>query len=177
MVFSIQDIIYQLQSIGFFETLLPFLLVFAVVFGILVQMNIFGNNRMIHVVIAVVIGFLAIQSPFFTQFYSEIFPRLGIGITILLVILILIGLFIAEDEQRYWFWGLGAIAAIIAIVIINQTFGNLGWSSGFNNESVGWIIGGIIFIGLIIAIAAASGGKSKEKHPGKMIANALFGSK
>ena len=69
--------------------MLPFLLVFAVVFGILIQMNIFGKNRGINVIIALVIGFLAVRSPFFTQFYSEIFPRLGVGIVILLSILIL----------------------------------------------------------------------------------------
>ena len=89
MVYSIQEVLFQLESIGVFEFLLPFLLIFAAVYGVLISLGIFGKRPGINVIIAFAIGLLAIRFPLFTQFYQELFPRLGIGITILLMLLIL----------------------------------------------------------------------------------------
>lgn len=160
MVYSIQDLLYQLEGVGVFDFLLPFLLVFAIVFGILASIGIFGRNKGINVIIALVVALLAIRFPFFTQFYSEIFPRVGIGVTLLLAVLILVGLFVNEGDTRYWRWGLSALGGVIAIVIGYQTFQNLGWTGYgyFSDNSVAWIIFAILLIGVIIAVANASSG-------------------
>ncbi len=171
MVYSVQELLYLWESYGVFDYMFPFLLIFAVVFGILSYMNIFGSNKAINVLIAVVIGFMAIRFGWFNQFYAEIFPRLGIGIVVLLSILILIGLFIPEEERRYWAWGLGAIGVIIAMLVIYQTFGNLGWTYGAfgSGEVLGWIVFGILLLAIIIAVAVAGNpGSSREKFSHKL---------
>lgn len=173
MVYSIQDLLYQFDSIGVYDYLLPFLLIFAIVFGMLTYLNIFGKNKGVHVIIAFVVGMLAVNVRWgydFTRFYAEIFPRLGIGITVILAILILVGFFVTEDDRRYWLWGLGAIGFIIAIIVIVKTFGYLGWDNGYywSGDMVGWVIGAVLLVGLIIAIAASSGGNDGEgKGKGK----------
>ncbi len=158
MVYSIQDFLYQMESAGIFDFLFPFLLVFAVVFGILSSINFFGKNKGVNVLVALIVGFMAIRFGWFTQFYSEVFPRVGIGITIMLAIMILVGMFIEKEYQRYWLYGLSALAGVIAIIIFYQTFATLGWTGGaFGGEAVGWIIGAVLIIGLIIAVANSGG--------------------
>ena len=179
MVFTVNEFIYSLQSAGIFDFLLPFLLVFAIVFGILQQIKIFGDNKGIHIILAFVIGLMAIRWEFLNQFYSDIFPRLGVGITVLLVIMILVGMFIANDESRYWGWGFAAVAAVVAIIVLYQSFSFLGWT-GFNGffggEAIGWIVFGILIVGLIIAIATSSGGGGggKDKTAGEALFEGMF---
>ncbi len=172
MVVDIGTILAQWQSAGVYDYLLPFLLVFAIVFGILTTTNVIGKQKGLHVIIALIIGLMAIgynysNGLFFSDFLKQIFPRLAIGLAVLLSVLILIGLFVPEDEKRYWLWGLGAIAFIIAIVVVAKSFDSLGYgySYGSAQEYIGWIIGAVLIIGLIIAVAASSGDGSKKDQP------------
>ncbi|MDO8564351.1 MAG: hypothetical protein Q7R87_05060 [Nanoarchaeota archaeon] len=166
MVMDIGSLLSQWEAQGVFDFLLPFLLIFAVIFGILTTTNILGGakNKGVHVVIAFVIGLLALRLDFVPRFFAEIFPRLGVGLAVILTLIILIGLFVPQDEMRFWLWGLGAIAFIIAIVVISQSFEGYGWfSSGSYSDYVGWIIGAVLVIGLIIAVSAAGNDDSKKK--------------
>lgn len=168
---DIGTILTQWQSAGVYEFVLPFLLVFAIVFGILTTTNILGKHKGIHVIIAVIVGLMAVgysSSIGYSlgQFLQTLFPRLGIGLAVILSILVLVGLFVPEHERGYWMWGLGAIGAVIAIVIVTQTFDALSFFS-FSSYSdyLGWIIGGVLIVGLIIAVATASGDKKSDKEP------------
>lgn len=169
MVYSIQELLYSWDSVGIFRFVLPFLLIFAIVFGILSAIGIFGKNKGINVIIALVIGLLSVRNESYVDFYGELFSKLGIGLAVVMVLLILVGLFIAEDESKYWMWGLGAIAAIVGIVVLLQTFNNLGWAYGdYGSDMVGWIIGAVLLIGIVIAVAnSSSGGKSSGSKAGK----------
>lgn len=165
------SIFAQWQSAGVYEFLLPFLLIFAVVFGILTATHIFGKTQKgINLIVAVIIGLMAVgysSSLGYSlgQFLQTLFPRLGIGLAVILAILILIGLFVPDDERRFWMWGLGAIGFIIAIVIVVQTFDALSFFSyGSYSDYLGWIVGGILIVGLIIAVAA-SGERDPKKPP------------
>jgi len=172
MVFgSIADIFLQWEYMGVFDFVLPFLLVFAIVFGIISSTKFLGDNKGVHVVISLVIGLMSLRyQVFLSSFLSELFPCLGIGIAIMLAILILVGMFIAKDESRYWGYGLAALAVIIAIVVVYQSFDGLGliYSSGFNSETVGFIILGLLIIGLIIAVTV-SRSESTDKDKGKAL--------
>jgi len=170
MVVDIGMVLAQWESAGIFDFLLPFLLIFAIVFGILTTTNILGPNKGIHTIIAFVIGLLALRLPIVSAFFAEVFPRLGVGIAVMLVLLVLVGMFVPDNEKRYWAWGLGAIGVIIAIVVITQSFDQYGWYSSYNfQDNIAWIIGGIILVGLIIAVSAASNPSTGSKP------NAVFG--
>ena len=171
MVMNIGTLLSQWEAAGVFDFLLPFLLIFAVVFGILTTTNILGKNKGVHIIIAFVIGLLALRLDFVPRFFAEIFPRLGVGLAVILTLVILIGLFVPRDEMRFWLYGLGAIAFVIAIVVVSQSFENYGWfSSGMNSDYVGWIVGGVLVIGLIIAVANAT----NESEPKKKVDNAVL---
>ena len=105
----------QLESLGFFDYVLPFLLIFALVYGILDKSGFLGDNRGVNVVIAVAVGFLSLAFGDVSAFFSLIFPKAGIGLSVLLVALILMGLFVplGDDDTTRWggyvFFGLGVL--------------------------------------------------------------------
>ncbi|MBI2632538.1 hypothetical protein HYW75_06030, partial [Candidatus Pacearchaeota archaeon] len=61
MVFDIGTVIAQWQTAGIYDFLLPFLLIFAIVLGILRSTSIIGGNRGLHIIIALVIGLMAVS--------------------------------------------------------------------------------------------------------------------
>lgn len=159
----------QWQSAGVYQYVLPFLLIFAIVFGILSTTNILGTNKGLHSIIAVVIGLMAIgysssMGYSLGDFLQTLFPRLGIGLAVLVALMVLIGLFIPTEHKMYWMWGLGAIGVVIAIIIVAQTFSALNFYS-FDDSSnyVGWIVGGVLLLGLIVAVSTT--GSSGPSNP------------
>lgn len=170
MAFRIDDLFYQWESIGVFEFLLPFLLVFAIVYGVLQSTKIFGGDKGVHSIISVVIGVLAVRYVEFTYFYQELFPRLGIGLTILLAILILTGLFITDKSKTVVTWIWLGIGAIIAIAVIYNSAAVFGWVDGFGgtgSEWIAWIISAILLIGVIVVVVMPK--IEGDKQPAYMI--------
>ena len=169
MAMSIADILNQWDAVGVFDYMLPFLLVFAIVFGILSSTKFLGKNKTVYVVISVVIGLMALRWNFLGDFLNELFPRLGIGLGVILAVLILVGMFVARDESRYWGWGLAAIGFITALTVILRTFDAFSWY-GFSytvwGDYIGYIIGAVLLVGVIIAVAA-SNSKDTDKEKGK----------
>ena len=181
MVQGIGVILQQWAQMDIFFYVLPFLLIFALVFAILQKIQLMGkgdtgdgysHNRGVSAIIAVCVGLLALQFDSVPVFFSIIFPKLGIGLSILLVVLILVGYFI--DYQRYQvvllFFGVGGV---IALIIIMSSFVDYSWWTGsFWQDNLSAIIaGGIIlaFVGIVVG----SGGK-KFDNEGKRLPNFLL---
>lgn len=165
MQFTIYDLFTQWEYTGIFDLLLPFLLLFALIFGILSTTNVLGSHKGVNVIIAFTIALMSLRFYFVSDFFADVFPRLGIGLAMIVVLMVLVGLFIPLDEKRYWSWGLGTIGFAIAIIVVVKSLDVFGWTStGINTwDFAGWIVGALVVIGLIIAVAASSGGKSGEE--------------
>ena len=163
---SIGDMLNAWAAAGFFSYLLPFLLIFAMVFGILSAMNIFGGNRSIDAIIALVVGLMALQFDLVPVFFAEIFPRMAVGLSIILVLVILAGFFV--DPTKGWImYTLMFIGVIITIIVLIQTSGSVGWSSGFWWYYNWPVVAGAIFLLIIIAIIVGSG---RQPTPGAQAA-------
>jgi hypothetical protein len=181
MVFgSIADIFFQWETIGVFDFMLPFLLVFAVVFGVLSSTRFMGKNRPVYVIISVVVALMSLRYQYFlSSFLTELFPRLGIGIAIMLTIMILVGMFIAGNQRRYWGYGLASIGALIAIISFYQSAEDLGWLwlEGIGTDSVGFIVLGVLIIGVIIAVSVSggSGSSNNADYEGPMLPGTGWG--
>ncbi len=163
---TIVDILNQWQNVGVFDYVLPFLLIFTIVFGILEATNIVGKNKGVHVIIALVVGLLALRMGFMQTFFAEIFPRLGVGLAVILALLIMTGLFINKAEAKYWMWGIAAVGIVIWMIVLVGSLNVVGWfgSSSFYGDYAGLIIGAVLLIGVIIAVVASKseGGSSGE---------------
>jgi hypothetical protein len=155
--FNYQDIIYQLERLGFYDLVLPFLLLFSVVFGVLSYTRIFGDNKGIHALIAIVFGFLATRFAFFSDFLNIISPRLGVGLVVLLVLIMLIGLFTPEGSAPVIGWimiGIGVVVFIIIMFSVGNVFSSSfgGGSFGLTSEFAGLLVMVALLIGVVVAV-------------------------
>ncbi len=157
---TIGNLLNEWQQAGFFSYLLPFLLIFAVIFGILSQSEFFKKNKAVNAIIALVVGLLALQFDFVPRFFAEIFPRLGVGLAVLLIAIILLGMFI--DKKQFWVFMI--LGGIIFLVIMVNTGMDLGWS-GASDWAYHWpkVLAGVLIVGAIIAIIVGSGKGGKKK--------------
>jgi len=162
---TVGNLLAYWEQAGVFSYVLPFLLIFSVVFGILTRIQVFGDNKALNAVVSLVIGLLALQFELVPIFFSEIFPRVGVALSILLVLIILIGLFFDSKNNQIINYGLLGVGVIIFLAVLVKTSGYLGWYSGYW-WSAHWpeVIGVIAFIAVIGAVIGAVGGK-KPKFP------------
>ncbi len=160
---AIEGVINTWQQVGLFSYLLPFLLIFALVFGILTKVDLFKNNKVVNAIIALAVGLISIQFPAVSRFFSVIFPNLGIALSVILVILIIAGLFFGDIEKKKWLnYILLAIAAIIIVIVLAQSANTLGLPAAqWVSENWPMVIAIVIIIALIVAVVVgASKGNS-----------------
>ena len=165
---DIGSILQHWADLGVFMYILPFLLIFAIIFGILSATNILGGNKGVHAIIAFAAALLSLQFEFVPAFFAEIFPRLGVAISIILVLMILAGLFI-DPEEKGWLTAFAVIGIIIAIIVIVSSFSSetYWWGSNFWQDYGEAIIIGAIVIAIIGTIIATSYSKSNSGKSGK----------
>ena len=158
---TIDEILWTWQDIGIFRYVLPFLLIFAVVFGLLVRSKALGENRGVNVVVALAVGLLALQFDYIPEFFATIFPYLGIGIAILLVGLILTGFF--SSDEKWWNYTFFGIGMLIAVVIVISSLSSYNWSGSWWWGEHWQGIVTLAIIGLLITLVALSTSKKKEE--------------
>jgi len=178
---TIGNLLNMWEQAGVFSYAIPFLLIFALIFGILSRMNIFKkadgtNNTAISGIIALAVALMALQFPFVPMFFAELFPALGIGLAIILVVLIVSGLFI-DPENKGWMVGLMVVSVAVVIGVLLSASRSMGFIFG-TWWRYNWLtlvsIG--VFIALIIAIIVASRPVSEKPAVNSILAQALRGS-
>ncbi|MEK6846556.1 MAG: hypothetical protein AABY16_00125, partial [Nanoarchaeota archaeon] len=133
--FSLYDLYAQWETSGVFDFLLPALLIFAVIFGILTSTNVLGGNRGVNFVIAAAAALMAMRLQIVSDFFGLLLPGLGIGVAVLVVILVMAGLFMSNANWRQWmptfFWGGVVLGLIIVIYVLNHFawFGSPWWQT------------------------------------------------
>lgn len=140
---------------GVFDYVLPFLLIFAVVYGILNYIKVFQENKSVPVLISLVVGILSVRYVEFTSFYTELFPRLGVGVSIILAMLILVGFFFSNKSITAFSWVFLITGVLIFVAVIYNSAQVLGWVDGFGatpSEWIAWVIGVVILIGILVVV-------------------------
>ncbi|MCR4285142.1 MAG: hypothetical protein NUV97_03820 [archaeon] len=174
MVMTVTDILNIWNQMGVFSYVIPFLLMFAVIFAVIQKSKIFAkkekdgeplkHNATIEAIIAAAIGLLALQFDIVSVFFADIFPKFGVGLSVFLVLLIFFGMFykpIEDDGKSKMRW----IAWLVGLGVLFWTLSNwTTWFGGYNNYGFGGWLGDyfwplvilVIVIGGIIGIIKAS---------------------
>jgi hypothetical protein len=167
-----------LQNPIFSQYLLPFLLVFFIVFAILERTKLFGEGkRQLNALTAFVIGLILVGAIFPTHIIQNMILFLTVAIVLIFVILLIWG-FIFGDEKEFklhgtlkWILGIGAgIAFIIAVIFATGFNSNI--SNFFSNSSLNQAIltNGIFIVVIAVALALvlikpkSGGGSSGGSH-------------
>lgn len=180
---SFGNILAQWEQMGVFSYVLPFLLIFAMVYGILVRLKLFTTkidggektNNTVNAIIALATGLLALQFQVVPLFFARLFPALGAGTAIILVILIVMGLFANPNNRTVYTiltWGSLFVAVIIVIYSLGvfNIFSGGPLSSYWYSYIQPWFHI-ILLAGLVIAIVV-SGRTPNPPAPGGHFAGA-----
>ncbi len=156
----------------FTEMLLPFLLVFVVVFAILQKSKILGEGKaQIDALVALVIGLILIGVPQPRDIIVGIMPWLAVGVAVILVFLILYG-FVAGDlsgkNVKPWmkitFGILAGVFTIGVVLYITGLWGIIGgWFSSGESSGVWMNVLMIVLVVAAMAVAVFSGKKGNGK--------------
>ena len=169
-----RDVLVGLENLVFFSYLLPFLIIFALVFGILTKIKIFEDNKSINAIIALSVGLMALQFGNVSLFFSEIFPRLGIGLSIILVMMVLLGLFAPNRSWMTYILFLVSAIIFITIIVKSSQLSEFYFGGGYFWDVYGsLIIAGIVLL-IFIAVIVGSANPNPEQDISSNFMNALF---
>jgi hypothetical protein len=154
--FNFTDAMNYLTDAGFIYWVLPFLVIFAVVFAILSAIPIFKDNRGAGVIIALAVGLLSLVGGWAPNFFMIIFPNFAVGMSIVLVGLLLAGGFITSETAYKWiFFGLGGV---VFLFVLFSSLSNWSTGNGFGywwDQYAGLLIFIAILIGVIVAVTSS----------------------
>lgn len=166
-----------LSDFGFFDVILPFLLVFTIVFGVLEKTAIFGKEngkpkKNINSMIAFVIAFFFIASKELVQATNISLPQVAMVLIVIMSFMMLVGFFMGSErefsfaEHKGWMLFFTVIMFLGILSIFLNAFGWL-WPliEGMGSEEAQlYTTTGILFafiIGVILYVTrnVSTGGK------------------
>jgi hypothetical protein len=144
---ALGDALEFLKDFGFFDVILPFLLVFTIIFGILEKTRIFGVDKIdgqeyakknINSMVAFVIAFFTIAAKEIVTALQVSLPKVALVLIIVISFLLLAGSFMGDKEfsfENNTFWKVFlTIVMFISVVLI--FLDGFGWLDPIIN----WII-------------------------------------
>jgi lysylphosphatidylglycerol synthetase-like protein (DUF2156 family) len=171
----LDTVITLLQNFGFFRVILPFLLVFSIIYAVLIKTEVLGKEgpgKSASIVVALVAAFLVIVYTPVVNALATILPQAAFLIIIVVLVLMVLGLFGVKMEKytgeaNYWLLALGVIIAglfvimigvavgpsVPALYMISQAFlGAIPITGEISADTVALLVGAIIILSIIIGV-------------------------
>ena len=177
MVSTLQNALTFFRDFGLFDVVLPFLLVFAIVFALLEKTRILGEDkikdnvvipkRSLNSTVAFVVAMLVVATNKVVTAINIALPNVVLVVVVLVSFLMLVGMFYKEgtfdfaEQHKTWTMGF-MITILVGIILIfadsvsyqgSQSWLGYVWEYVVNNYS-GTVVGSIVM--LIIMISAIS---------------------
>lgn len=177
-----RGVIEFLGKVGVYDVILPFLLVFTIIFAILEKTKIFGYDKIgdkqiskknLNSMVSFVTAFLVIASTQLVSIINEVMANVVLLLILGICFMLLIGVFFKEGEltlDKFPKW-LQFFMVLMFIGIVLIFLNALGWLQNIINLFQYWddqwattIIFMIIVVGFIIYITMDTKGKKEEKN-------------
>ena len=170
MASTLSNAIDFFRAFGFFDIILPFLLVFTIVFAILEKTKILGEDRSnLNAMVAFVIGLLFVGAIGLVSIIDQALPNVALFLIVILSFLMLFGAFVGADGIKFEnTWYKGGALFIVFIAVLAIFLDALGWLGGIldyvnSNWDKTVIPTAIFFLIVLGAIWYVIGGGNKKK--------------
>lgn len=157
MASTLGSMLSTLQQIDFFQIALPFLFTFAVVYGILEKIDLFGDADRVHAIVAAVAGLFAARFVLITGVDLPVLMSNYLGALAILFMFIMAAMLVrglvgapGEGYRRIFMW-LGAIAAVLLFVAWGGLQVMLPSTQPFTQT---WFFSSTTFITLVVVLVA-----------------------
>ncbi len=136
------------------QTIFVFVLIFAMVFGILQKSKILGEkSQQVNSLVALAIGLLVVSVGYALDLIVRLVPVLAIGLVLILIFLLFVSFFYqkefsAPDWLKYVIMGLAFIAVVVVIMIFTGAFNIV--SNWFTSDT-SWA-GNIVLILIVVIV-------------------------
>jgi len=150
----------------FVETILPFLLIFTLVFAILQKSKFLGEGkRQLDAIIALAVALIVISFAQAVGIILQLIPFLAVSIVVLLVLFLLLGAFWKDSIPKGYATFLAAIVTIAVAVAVMYFTGAWEWMLDIITGKTGdsEIIANVIFVIIIVAAVTVVVWKGKDK--------------
>lgn len=178
---TFRSVLTFLQELGVYDVLLPFLLVFTIMFAILEKTKILGTEKIdgkeytkknINAMVAFVAGFLVIASTQLVSVINETVANVVLVLVLAISFLLLVGVFYGSEEftlknSPNWLKFFMVLMFIGVVVIFLNAMGWLGQVFGFfslwNAEWVASLVMVLVILGFMwfVTNEPRSGGKKE----------------
>lgn len=185
MVSPLQASINFLQTFGFFDIVLPFILVFALVYAILEKTKIMGKEgeepkRNVNALIAFVFGLFVVAATNIVDVLKDALPVITLILVIIISFMLLVGSFHGDKEfsfaeNKYWRRFL-TILLFISVLLVFMNFIKTDdgdswlktfWDYLIDNIDSGPVVSSLLFLAIIIFVVWFIGYGGKERESDK----------
>lgn len=169
-----------LVDLGFFDVILPFLLVFTIVFGVLEKTKIFGTEKVggeeypkrnLNAMIAFVIAFFTLAAKNIVEMLQVSLPLVALVLTILICFMLLVGSFYKEGEFELGNKWIKYLSVLVFVAVLGIFFYAFGWLEVIfeylsRPTSQQYILPGVLIIGIGLLIGWLIGSPSPSSNSG-----------
>ncbi|MBL7054259.1 hypothetical protein ISS05_00710 [Candidatus Woesearchaeota archaeon] len=166
---ALRGIFIFLEKVGLFDILLPFILVFTILFAILEKTKVFGTDdiegkkypkKNLNAIASFAIAFLVVASTKLVGIINEVVANTTLLLLLSILFLLLVGSFFKEGDPVYLEGGWKVLFMVIMFIGIILIFLNsLGWLENtwqyFGGTSKGEAIGVVVMIIVVILFIMA----------------------
>ena len=180
MVSTLQNTVEFLEDFGLFDVILPFLLIFAIVFAILEKTKILGKNKSnVNSIVALVFALLVITANKVITAITIALPNIALLLVVLISFLLMVGIFAKDADEEFHFgkglttaFGIMSFIGLIVIFLgaytLESGISALSYFMSYLYDNTGNdIVGGIVLLGIIVAalwyVTKGSGEPSGDK--------------
>jgi small-conductance mechanosensitive channel len=176
-------VISFLQSFGFYDVVLPFLLVFTIMFAILEKTKILGTEdikgvkytkKNLNSIVAFVVAFLVVASTKLVAAINQIMANVVLLLILSISFLLLIGSFFKEDEDVYlkegpWRTMFMIIMFVGIIVIFLHSFGwfTIAWDWLVGHWQTNFVATIVLLLFIALFMYYVIGGGKPSEQPKK----------
>lgn len=173
---NLYDLLGYWSNLGVFDILLPFLLIFAIVFSLLDRTKVLGDKKNVNLVVAFVVGILFLRNDYFVFLTTRFLSNVGFALLFFIMLLLVAGTFFGPGVSVIGKTGKTVAFVIAFATVVLAVFYDMGsyaslldwWRSlGSENQSVLILLGAIIGVGALFTMGGGNDNGKGKKNEGE----------